>query len=108
MQPEGYRPNRHGKNLQILMCKLDGAIQVVAVLSVFRGSTVRKGGSQHLGTVRVGKPMPCEVPAASVKVLRGTLLQQEGQDHHSLLLFEPSGCVIGELETTCCSRTMLF
>eukprot|EP00439_Symbiodinium_sp_Y106_P056476 s3919_g7.t3 len=109
MQPEGYRPNRDGKNLQILMCKLDGTIEVVAVLSVFRGSTVRKRGCQHLGTVRVGKPMPCGVPAASVKVLRGTLLQQEGQDYHWVtsctatpLFFErqPSGCVIGELETT--------
>ncbi|CAE7604992.1 unnamed protein product, partial [Symbiodinium sp. CCMP2456] len=107
MQPESYRPNKDGKNLQVLVCKLDGAVQAVAVLTVFRGSVVRKPESRHSGTVRVGKPMPCEVPAASAKVLRGTLLQQEGQDQHhwvtsctaTPLLFDPSGCVIGELET---------
>ncbi|CAE7413259.1 unnamed protein product [Symbiodinium sp. CCMP2592] len=99
-----YRPNRDGSQPQILALRLGSEIRLAAVLSVFRGSVVRKMNSKSYGRVRVSKPVSVELPADCTRMLHLVPLEEHPDQQRWIgscaavpMLLDPNGIVQGEV-----------
>ena len=108
-----YKPQLDPKVPQVLLIRdAEQGARLCLVLSVYRGSVVRKATSKQLGQVRVSKPVADELPAECVRVVHVAPLAREG-DHYvsscaeAPLRLDPVNCVQGQLtvKNVCLSAT---
>ena len=101
-----YRPNRVPKESQVVAVMVDGSVQIALILSVYRGSIVRKAGAAEFGKVKTSKPVASELPAAATRMVHLSLMSYDKMAEAwvtscvaSPLLVNPVNAIHGELST---------
>ena len=108
-----YRPHRSSSEQQVIAFTTeDEAIAVGVVLSVFRGSIVRKAGASDGATsIRTSRPFPEPLPSTATKLIHVAYLVYKQSNVWETSCAEecgpvdPVGHVLGELSVCNCEAT---